>query len=113
MPRKKAVPENSVFEEPLEEPETDIIKPTADLTIEQKKLFADLLRKHSSLEDRARQLIKLASFTDTKRAPVALRAIQEINSITGISKQAAEESSPMFELPEGTEMAVAVKVPRK
>lgn len=103
---------DSVFEG-IPAPKEAVTIAAGDLSTEQKAEFARLLRAHSSLEDRAKQLVKLASFIDTKRVPVALRAIQEINAITGITADAPEEGSPMFVLPEGAEMAVAVKVPKK
>jgi hypothetical protein len=44
---------------------------------------------------------------------VALRALQEINAITGITADAPDEGSPMFLLPDNTVMAIAVKIPKK
>jgi isoaspartyl peptidase/L-asparaginase-like protein (Ntn-hydrolase superfamily) len=62
----------------------DAIDVAGDLDQEQREMFAELLRKNFSLEERAKQLVDLAKLTDTKRAAVGLRAIQEINAITGV-----------------------------
>jgi len=84
---------------------------TQDLSDEEKIEFARLLKKKMSLNARANALVELAKMTDTKRAPVGLRAIQEINKITGISKDAREETAPMFVLPPGTKVLVGVETP--
>ena len=108
--------EDSLFEGLDLEPEQEImLRPNdgippldGDLAPTEKKLFIDLLNRHMSLEARARQLVKLAQYTDTKRAPVGLRALQEINAITGISGEQATETAPMFQLPPDTRIDVRV-----
>ena len=87
----------------------DGLDTTEDLDEEQRAMFARLLRKKMSLEERAEQLISLAKLTDTKRAAVGLRAIQEINAITGIHDNKPQEAPPMFQLPEGTSVSVRVE----
>ena len=62
-----------------------------------------------SLEDRANQLVELAKLTDTKRAPVGLRAIQEINAITGVHDPKPQESPAMFVFPEDTKVNLHVE----
>jgi predicted transcriptional regulator len=91
----------------------DIEKPDSDLDARQKAEFSRLLRTGLNLPERAKRLIKLTTFTDSKRAPVALRALQEINSITGITADAPDEGAALFVLPDGGEIAVAIKVPKK
>lgn len=86
---------------------------TSDLTVEQKAELARLLNKGLPVAVRAQQLCKLAMYTDTKRAPVALRAIQTINAITGITEEADPEASPMFMLPEGAKVETDTKEPKK
>ena len=77
-----------------------------DLAPSEKKLFIDLLNAAMPLKARAEQLVKLAQYTDTKRAPVGLRALQEINAITGLSGDQATETAPMFQLPPGTAVSI-------
>jgi hypothetical protein len=77
----------------------DIPALDSDLTPDEKKIFIDLLNKHMPLEQRAVQLAKLGMYTDQKRAAVGLRAIQEINTLTGLSGASATEAAPMFQLP--------------
>ncbi len=79
-----------------------------DLTAEQKAEFVKLLNQYMPVEARARQLVVLAKFTDTKRAPVALRAIQEINALTSMSGVREEEETSMFVVGDGTKIAVQV-----
>lgn len=80
----------------------------SDLTPDEKKEFISLLNKFMPLDRRALQLVKLASYYDTKRAPVALRAIQEILQLTGLRGDKATESMPMFQLPANTAVQVTV-----
>lgn len=92
-------PEEVLFEE---EPVVQDIPPLdVDLTDDQKKEFIKLLDEALPVSERAVQLAKLARFTDQKRAAVALRAILEINTITGLTGNKATEAAPMFILPEG------------
>jgi len=87
----------------------DIPALDSDLTQEEKLKFTALLNKAMPLAVRAQQLAKLAQFTDTKRAAVGLRAIQEINSLTGVSRDLPTEAAPMFQLPKGTSVSVTLQ----
>lgn len=78
-----------------------------------RKELAGLLNKLVPLKERAELLDRLAHKLDTKRAPVALRAIQEINALCGITTQAPTSAPPMFQLPPGTEVSVKVDRPEK
>lgn len=80
----------------------------SDLTPDEKSEFIKMLNAELPLVVRARQLAKLAQYTDTKRAAVALRAIQEINSVTGVSHDRPTESTPMFILPADAKVSVNV-----
>lgn len=82
---------------------------TADVAEEERAQFAALLKQKMSLEDRANQLVELARLNDTKRAPVGLRAIQEINAITGVHDPKPTETPPMFVFPENTSVSVKVE----
>jgi len=103
----------SVFESAPEIHEPDPLRPDQDLSAEQRAEFAKLLQKEMPLKVRAKQLVKLAMFSDTKRAPVGLRAIQVINEITGVTDTASDEAPSMFNLPEGVSVEVKVKTPEK
>ena len=91
----------------------DIPPLDSDLTPDEKKIFIDLLNEHMPLKQRAVQLAKLAMYTDQKRAAVGLRAIQEINALTGLSGASATEAAPMFQLPEGTKVAIVMQTVEK
>ena len=91
----------------------DIPALDSDLTPDEKKIFIDLLNEHMPLKQRAVQLAKLAMYTDQKRAAVGLRAIQEINTLTGLSGASATEAAPMFQLPEGTKVAIVMQTVEK
>ena len=117
-PKVVVAKSESVFEDaPSIAPEpvtpNDIVKPDSDLDAADKAEFASLLKKGLTLPMRAARLIKLTTFTDSKRAPVALRALQEINAITGVTANDPDSSSPMFVLPAGTEVAVVTRIPKK
>jgi hypothetical protein len=103
----------SMFDESPALPEKDPLSPDQDLTEAQKAEFKKLLDKKMSLEKRADQLVKLAGFSDTKRAPVALRAIEVINKITGVTDDTANEAPSMFNLPEGVHVRIDVETPEK
>lgn len=75
--------------------------------------LAKILNAEIGLKERAKLLVKIAHMTDTKRAPVALRALQEINLLTGISKDRPTDSAPMFQLPEGVAVSIKVEKPVK
>ena len=91
-------------------PESEL---TQGLDDEQKLEFARLLKEKMSLEERADLLIELAHKKCTKTAAVGLRAIQEINKITGVSNDSREETSPMFVLPPDSAVAIMVKKPKE
>ena len=91
----------------------EIEPPDKDLNDSERKQFADLLKKKLSLNDLADHLVKLAGYKDTKRAPVALRAIQEINRITGRSEPETDDTTQMFVLPEGTSVDISITKPEK
>lgn len=92
------------------EPEEALVaQATEGLDDEERSRFAALLRKKMSLEDRVDQLIALAKLNDTKRAGVGLRAIQEINAITGVHETKANESPPMFVFPDDTSVSINVQ----
>lgn len=80
----------------------------SDLTPDEKLEFVRLLNEHMPVPDRAKQLAKLAYYTDQKRAGVAFRAIQEINLITGITGAKASEAPPMFVVPNDTKVQINV-----
>jgi hypothetical protein len=79
------------------------------LTPDQKKEFTSLIRKEMSLADRAHQLAILARFTDTKRAPVALRAIIEMNLLDGMREERERDDVPLFVMPEDSKVAILVQ----
>ena len=81
----------------------------SDLTPDQKKEFTSLIRAEMSLAERAKQLATLARFTDTKRAPVALRAIVEMNLLDGMREEKPNEAAPLFRLPDDSKMAILVQ----
>lgn len=113
-PRKKPI-EASVLEgapEPIAEVISrppDGISVSKDLDEEQREMFAQILKSKMTLEERANALVALAKMTDTKRAPVGLRAIQEINAITGVHKDKPNESQSMFVFPEDTTVSIHVE----
>ena len=91
-------------------PPLDDIPPLdTGLTLDEKQEFIRLLNLHLPPEKRAAQLAKLAMFTDQKRAAVGLRALQEIFMLTGMNKDRATESTPMFVLPADTRVSVTVQ----
>jgi len=81
----------------------------SDLDAEQKAEFARLLQSKFSLKERADALVKLAQMTDTKRAHVGLRAIQEINVITGVRDDKATDAHSMFRLPDDTTVSIKIE----
>ena len=85
----------------------------SDLTEDQKAEFVALLNSFMPLRRRAQLLALLCTKTDTKRAPVALRAIQEVNSITKITGTTAATAPPLFQLPPGTSVSIAVQKVKK
>ena len=111
--RKAGRPKGSVKKPPpvvsLTPIEPDAIIAAVSPADEERAAFSALLKKKMSLEERADQLVELARLNDTKRAPVGLRAIQEINAITGVHDQKVEEAPAMFALPEGTKVSVHVE----
>jgi len=103
--------EGSVFEDVSLEPVRSDGLPAVDgdLTPDQKKIFIDLVHKEMPLTERAHQLATLARFTDTKRAPVALRAIIEMNILDGLKDERTDEEKKMFVLPSDSNVAILVK----
>jgi len=98
------IPEEAIV--PL--PDDGIPALDSDLTPDEKQEFIKLLNAELPLAERAKLLAVLARFKDQKRAAVGLRAIQEINSITGLSKERPTESAPMFVLPPDAKVSVTV-----
>ncbi len=80
----------------------------ADLTDVEREEFAQLLRAEVPIAERAKLLGRLARMKDTKRAPVGLRAIQEINRLTGVGGERTADTMPMFVL--GAEQTIAVSI---
>lgn len=132
LPEKPLVPEESVFDDnaamidttatvsvfPEEEQPVAVLpvaQPVAqslesvDEAAAARKELAKLLNTAIPLKQRVKLLVKLAHHTDTKRAPVALRAIQEINTLTGVTADGANEAAPMFLLPPDTSVSVHVE----
>lgn len=87
---------------------TDIPPMDEGLTEDEKAEFVRLLKEYMPVDHRAKQLVKLANFTDQKRAGVALRAIEEINRLTGLSEDKTDTAPTMFALPQGTTVSVAI-----
>lgn len=110
-PRKKpVVVEAEIVDDLVPQPPAPVQTMTDnDLDAEQKAEFARLLQSKFSLKDRADALVKLAQMTDTKRAPVGLRAIQEINAITGVRDDKATDAYSMFRLPEDTSVSIKIE----
>ena len=93
----------------VSDPIQDVIPPLdSDLTPDEKAEFIALLNKEMPIADRARQLGILARKTGQKTAAVGLRAVIEINQLTGLSKERATESAPMFMLPAGSSVSVSI-----
>jgi len=103
MPRKKIVPS------PEPNPEEVVRAITTEIAEEERAQFAALLKQKMSLSERADQLVELARMNDTKRAPVGLRAIQEINAITGVHDPKPAETPAMFVFPDDTQVSIRVE----
>jgi hypothetical protein len=104
----------SLFDEPaVPAPPDDIPSPDEGLTPAQKQEFVRLVRKEMPLEERAKQLAVLARMKGTKTAAVGLRAIQFIAQLEGWTDDASTDVPPMFSIPDGSQVAIAVKVPSK
>lgn len=80
----------------------------ADLEDEARRELSRLLNAAIDLPERAMLLVKLAHHTDTKRAPVALRAIAEINALTGVTRERPADTMPMFQLPSDSSVSIVV-----
>jgi len=106
-----ASPPESLFDgEPTPPTQIDILPPIErDLTPDQRREFTKLLDTKMGLEERADHLVRLAKMHGNKTAPVGLRAIMEINRLTGLSEDRATEAPAMFNLPEGTSVSVKVE----
>jgi hypothetical protein len=93
----------------VSDPIQDVIPPLdSDLTPDEKAEFIKLLNAEMPIASRAHQLGILARKTGQKTAAVGLRAIIEINEITGLRKERATESAPMFALPAGSSVSVSI-----
>ena len=103
----------SLFENPPPMPVEDELRPDQNLLEAQKAEFKKLLDAKMTLQERADQLVKLAKFTDTKRAPVGLRAIQVINEITGVNDDLDHDAPSMFKLPDGVKVKIKVETAEK
>ena len=110
------LPDVSLFDEPAVStpvPLDDIPSPDEGLTPAQKREFVRLVRTEMPLAERAKALAVLARMRGTKTAAVGLRAIQEMNKLDGFTDDASADVPPMFTLPEGSQVAIGVKVPSK
>lgn len=94
---------------PTVQPPSPVTIADADLEDEARRELARLLNQTIGLQDRAALLVKLAHHTDTKRAPVALRAIQEINALTGVTRERPADTMPMFQLPPDASVSITVE----
>lgn len=90
-------------------PVDDIRPLDTGLTADEKDEFKKLLDEAMPLSERARRLVALARLKGSKTAGVGLRALQEINTLTGVNREPDATASPMFALPSGTEVSVTVK----
>lgn len=71
-----------------------------------REYFAALLDSKLDVETRADLLVALAKKDDAKSAPVALRALQDINEATRLKDAGASNAPSIFVLPVGTAVAV-------
>lgn len=94
---------------PVVRPDDGIPPLDSGLSPDEKQIFIKLLNTYMPLKQRAVQLVKLASYVDSKRAPVALRAIQEINVLCGLSSDKPTEAPTLFALPDGVSVSVKVE----
>jgi len=104
----------SIFEE-LGTPEGVAVRPDdgivpldTGLTPDEKDEFKKLLNAAMPLAERATRLVGLARLKGTKTAGVGLRALQEINALTGMNQDATIQAAPMFQLPPGTDVSVTI-----
>ena len=93
---------------PMVRPDDGIPPLDTDLTVDEKQEFIKLLNSEIPIAVRAHQLAKLARMTGSKTAAVGLRALQEINSVCGLSSDKPREAGPMFVLPAGSKIAILV-----
>ena len=75
-----------------------------------REYFAALLDHKLDVETRADLLVALAKKDDAKSAPVALRALQDINVATRVTEPGASGAPSIFVLPAGTAVAVKPQV---
>ena len=92
---------------PFSRPDDGIVADEG-LTPTEKAEFTKFLNLFLPPRERALQLAKLAMYTDTKRAAVGLRAIQEINALCGLHKDGADVATPMFALPADTRVNISI-----
>ncbi len=115
MARKKTTEKvvkqkESVFDdepplEPIVEEDSPLVE---DLSEEEKAKFSRLLKEKMTVERRAELLIELANLTDRHGAPVALRAIEQINKITGVTTEKAVQAAPLFITPKDAKIAIGI-----
>lgn len=79
------------------------------LTDEQRQEFIKLLNEAMPVAERAKQLALLAKLKGQKTAAVGLRAIIEINELTGMRDKVVGDATPMFQMPEGSNVHVHVR----
>ena len=78
---------------------------SAEWEAQRREYFAALLDSKLGVEDRADLLVALAKRDDAKSAPVALRALQDINIATRVTQEQASNVPSIFVLPVGTKVA--------
>lgn len=71
-----------------------------------REYFGALLDSKLDVEIRADLLVALARKDDAKSAPIALRALQDINEATRLKEHGTSESPSIFVLPAGTSMNI-------
>lgn len=77
----------------------------------EREFFAALLNHEFPVRDRVKRLVELSQMTDTKRAPVALRAIQEINAATNLTAKEQGDNTAIFVLPPTAAIGLKVVKP--
>ena len=94
---------------PAVRPDDGIPPLDTDLTVDEKQEFIKLLNAEIPIAIRAHQLAKLARMTGSKTAAVGLRALQEINSVCGLSSDKPTVAPSMFALPDGVSVSIKVE----
>jgi hypothetical protein len=80
--------------------------PTEEVDRAAAEEFSNLLNKKLSIRQRANLMVRIARNIKGNNAPIALKAINDINLATRvISKSGVQvEMAPLFLMPEGTKM---------